>query len=158
MKYAELFKEGMTVEEFNQAIEKTVQSETDKVRTDYTKQIKDLEVKLPKEKSQSEIELEERIKNVEKKEREFKLIEKLEEKKLPKGLSKFIAVGDDELESIGDELGKILSSIISDNSFKPTGHKKTETVITKEQFKQYGYTQREKFATEHPELFEQYTK
>lgn len=158
MKYADLFKEGMTAEEFSQAIEKTVQSETDKVRTEYSKQIKELEGKLPKEKSQSEIELEERIKAVEKKEREFKLIEKLEEKQLPKGLSKYIAVGDDELDSIGDELGKILSSIISDNSYKPSGHKKTETVTTKEQFKQMGYTQREKFATEHPELFEQYTK
>ncbi|MDW7662710.1 MAG: hypothetical protein SCL54_14980 [Bacillota bacterium] len=158
MKYAELFKEGMTVEEFNQAIEKTVQSESDRVRTEYTKQIKELEGKLPVEKSQTEIELEERIKKVEKKEREFKLIEKLEEKKLPKGLSKFIAVGDDELESIGDELGKILSGIITDNSFKPTGHKKTENVTTKEQFKQMGYTQREKFATDNPELFEQYTK
>lgn len=158
MKYAELFKEGMTVEEFNLIIEKSVQSEADRVRTDYSKQIKELETKVPKTKTQEEIDLEERIKSVEKKEREFKLIEKLEEKQLPKQLSKFIAVGDDELDSIGDELGAILSNIITNNSFKPTGHRKTETTVTREEFKKYNYTQRVDFSEKHPELYKQYTE
>ncbi len=157
MKYADLFKEGMSVEEFNEAIERVVQSETDRVRTDYSRQIKELEEKIPQEKSPIEIELDERLKVIEKKEREYRLIEKLEEKQLPRGLSKYLAVGDDEIESIGDELGKILSNIITDNSYKPMGHKKTESVVTKEQFKQMGYSQREKFAEEHPELYQQYS-
>ena len=65
------FKENMTQEEFEQAIElakeglfgeeelnRRVQSETDKVRTQYVQKIKDLEGKLPVEKSEQELALE----------------------------------------------------------------------------------------------------
>ena len=65
------WKENLSQEEFEQAIalakeglfgeeelNKRVQSETDKVRTQYVQKIKDLEAKLPVEKSEQELALE----------------------------------------------------------------------------------------------------
>ena len=43
-------------------VKKLIQSETDRVRTEYSKQIKELEQYKPKEKSQAEIDLENRLK------------------------------------------------------------------------------------------------
>jgi hypothetical protein len=114
------WKENMSKEEFEQAIaqareglfgeeelNKRVQSETDKVRTQYVKQIKDLEGKLPVEKSEQELALEV-------KERELKQLEKsltvksvLQKNNLPENLAKYLDFEDaNEFES---ELSEIIN-------------------------------------------------
>ncbi|WP_373845618.1 DUF4355 domain-containing protein, partial [Clostridium sp.] len=87
-----------------------LQSETDRVRTEYTKKIKDMENKIkeltPVEKTPEQIELEQRIKALEdkekeisKKELELKVSETLENNGLPKQLSKYLNLGTDDVES-----------------------------------------------------------
>lgn len=158
MKFQDLFKEGMTVEEFNEVVEKVVQSETDRVRTEYSTKIKEIETKIPQDKTEEEIALEQRIKAVEEKEKQYKLIDILEQKKLPRELSKYLSVNEEQFDTFGDELASVLGNLTKDNTFTPSNHRKTETVVTKDKFKTMSYMEREKFSNDHPELYQEYTK
>ena len=61
-------------------VQKMIQSETDKVRTEYSKQLKTVNEELskykPEPKSESELALEEKIKELENKENELNAIER----------------------------------------------------------------------------------
>lgn len=87
-------------------VSKYVQSETDKVRTDYSAKLKTANDEIarlkPVEKSDAEKALEERISALESKEKELAnkeksmtLASKLKEKELPEGLAQFLNVGED---------------------------------------------------------------
>lgn len=141
-------------------LEKFVQSETDKVRTKYTQQIKDLEQYKPKEKTDHEKQLEERLNQLEAKEqalqakeRQYKIQDTLSQNGLPKDLAKYISVnGDDEIETITDELGSILNQHLMNNSYKPKDRKKNYG-MTKDDFKKLSYVEREKLFENSPELY-----
>ena len=62
-------KELNLTEEQLQGVQKILQSETDKVRTEYSKKIKDLESKLPKEMTPEEKAFNERVKALEEREK-----------------------------------------------------------------------------------------
>ncbi len=156
-KYFELYKEGLSQEEFKQIIEKVAQASGDKIRTEYTTKIKELESQIPQSKSQQEIEFEERVKAIESKEKEFKLIETLQANELPTGLAKYLK-GSEDLETFGKEFGQALNDYVLNGGFKPSTHKKTETTITKDKFKQMTYQQRVEFAESNPELFKEFSK
>lgn len=68
----ELNIEGLTQEQID-AVQKLVQSHEDRIRTDYSKKLKDVQTELdqykPKEKSDAEKALEDRIANLEAKEK-----------------------------------------------------------------------------------------
>lgn len=157
MKYQEFYQEQMTVESFNETIEKIVQSETDKVRTKYSNDIKDLQSKLPKEKTEQEIEFETRLKDLEAKESEYKLKDTLTNLGLPMQLANFLK-GSDDLETFGKEFADILNQHVLNSGYKPSNHKSTETTITKEQFKKMNYSEREKLFETNPELYKALTK
>jgi hypothetical protein len=151
-KYSEMYKESMTKEEFDSVIQKVSQSSSDVVRTEYSGKIKELETKIPKEKSPEEMALEERMNLIVEKEKQFKLIDVLESNQLPKSLAKYLKDSED-LETTIKELSEIFSQSTLNNSFKPNGHKQTETTLNKSQILKMGYLEREKFAKENPTLY-----
>ena len=141
------FKENMTKEEFDKAI----QSAEDTVRTDYVKKLKALEDKLPPQKTDKELELETKEKELLAKEREYKIKDMLEQNKLPTGLSKFISAED--VDTAGTEISTILNEYLLNNSHKPTKHNNGGDTVTKEQFKSMNYSERAKLEQTNPELY-----
>jgi hypothetical protein len=158
--------EGLTDEQIA-SITKIVQSETDKVRTDYSGRLKAANDEIakfkPAEKSEQERALEERIKKIEEKEQQLNakekqntIAEKLKEKGLPVELSSFISIGDDidsDVEKVATTLGKYFLN----SNYKPEGHANSKG-ITKEQFAKMSYIERAKLYEENPELYKMLSK
>lgn len=158
--------EGLTEEQIA-SITKIVQSETDKVRTDYSGRLKAANDQIakfkPAEKSEQERALEERIKKIEEKEQQLNakerqntIAEKLKEKGLPVELSSFVSIGDDidsDVEKVATTLGKYFLN----GNFKPEGHANSKE-LTKEQFSKMSYLERAKLYKENPELYKMLSK
>jgi len=133
-------------EEQLKGVQAILQSEGDKIRTSYSQKIKDLEGKLPKTLTDEEKTLAEKSKVLEDKEKELNKRERLvkvestlESKGLNKELSKYLNLDTDDLETYLEEVVKTMESQVN---FKPTGHKSGGTKVTKEDFKNMGYTDR----------------
>lgn len=158
----------MTLEELGlskdqlEVIDKAIQSEGDKVRTKYSKEMSELKIQLetlkPTEKSEVEIALEKRQKDLELKEQEiankekaYSLKEKLASNGLPSELAKYLTVGDD-VDSTIEELGGTLNNYFLNSGYKPNNHSKSEG-ITKDQFSKMSYGERSKLFDTNPELF-----
>ena len=146
-------------------LQKKVQSAEDRVRTEYSKKVKELEQELkglkPKEKTEAEIELEERIKALEdkekelqKKELELKVSKTLENNGLPSQLAKYLnTTGVEDVESYLGEIKEVLNKHLVDNSFKPKDHAGNKTSITKEQFKKMSLIQKQELYKENEALY-----
>ena len=148
-------------------VQKYVQSETDKVRTDYSQKLKTVNEELaqykPKEKSDAEKALEDRITALENREKELAnkekamtIANKLKEKELPEGLAKYLSVGDDVDKAI-DEVGALFGNYFLNGSNKPSNHT-TNKGITKKDFQKMGYMERTKLFQENPSLYEALNK
>ncbi|PJI07665.1 MULTISPECIES: hypothetical protein [Clostridium] len=157
-----------TEEEVKNLLNAKVQSETDKVRTEYSKKLKTTEDELnkykPKEKSQAEIELENRLKvledkekEVSKKERLLNISDELEKQGLPKQLNKYLLEVKDTATEI-NSLKEIFNNAKLDNSFKPQSHASTKDSITKEQFLKMGYTDRLNLFKSNKDLYDRLSK
>lgn len=144
-------------------VEKLLQSETDKVRTEYSQKLKTVNEELnqykPKEKSDSEKALEERIAKLEAREKELAnkekamtIANKLKDKGIPTELAQYLSVGDDVDKTI-DEVGALFGNYFLNGSNKPSNHT-TNKGITKEDFKKMSYMERSKLFQENPQLFE----
>lgn len=155
-------KELNLTDEQMEVINKTIQSETDKVRTDYSAKLRNVNEELskykPAEKSDAEKLLEEKQKELELKEKElankelsYTVKEKLSAKGLPSELAKYINIGDD-VDTTIEELGGTLNNYFLNGTYKPTKHNKNEG-LTKEQFKKMGYLERAKLLETQPELY-----
>lgn len=96
--------EGLSDEQ----LQKLIQSAEDKVRTKYSKQIKELESKLA--------EFEEKTKEYEQKEKYYKTKEVLEEHNIPSQLAKWINIDIENKEEI-EELKKVFEN--KDTGYKP---------------------------------------
>ena len=143
------------------AVKKYVQSETDKVRTDYSTKLKTANDELnkykPKEKSEQEKTLDERTKSLDEREqaiaereKSLELTKKLSEKGLPADLAKYLNTDDDEaLTSI--------SNLLLSGGNVPKSHPKNNG-ISKEQFKNMNYIQKAKLYAENPELYKSLSK
>lgn len=154
--------QGLTEEQIA-LVEKLVQSETDKVRTDYSAKLKSANEELaqykPKEKSDSEKALEERIsaleereKEIANKERAMTIAAKLKAKNIPEGLAEYLNLGED-LDSEIEKVGTTLGNYFLENSDKPTGHN-THQGITKADFKNMSYSERAKLFQENNQLYQ----
>lgn len=163
----------MNIEELNLSdetkaqVEKLIQSETDRVRTEYSQKLKTVNEELnqykPKEKSESEKALEERIAKLEAKEKELAnkekamtIANKLKEKELPEGLAQYLSVGDDVDKTI-DEVGALFGNYFLNGSNKPSNHN-TNKGITKKDFQKMSYMERTKLFQENPTLYEALNK
>lgn len=144
-------------------VQKLLQSHEDRIRTDYSKKLKDAETELakykPKEQTDAEKALEKRIAALEAKEQELAnkekamtIAEKLKSKELPEDLAKFLNVTDD-IDSTIDEVSKMFGGYFLDNTNKPTNHN-TNKGISKAEFKKMSYAQRAKIYQENPQLYE----
>ncbi len=159
MKLEEL--QGFSEEQLEQ-IKKVIQSETDRVRTDYTQQLKDLEQYKPIEKSQAELDIEARLKAIEDREKaiatkeaEEQFTTKFKEKGLPLQLAKYFnKQGVEDVETYLDEVSGVFNELQLNSSFKPSEHKSNKDVITKDQFKSMGYSDRVKLMETNRPLYD----
>ena len=160
-------KELNLTDETKAQVEKLIQSETDRVRTEYSQKLKTVNEELsqykPKEKSDSEKALEERIAKLEAREKELAnkeqsmtLASKLKEKNLPTDLAKYLNVGEDMDKTI-DEVGALFGNYFLDGSNVPSNHNGNKG-ITKKDFQKMGYAERAKLYNENPALFEALSK
>ena len=156
--------QGLTEEQIAD-IQKVIQGAEDRIRTEKTLKIKELEEELktykPIEKSDAEKALEARIAELEARENEIKAQErqaelqnKLKEKGLDVQLLKFLNVGEDA-DTFLDEFANVFNAQLLDGSYKPSGHKGASSNITKEQFKNMGYLERVALQENNPSLYAQ---
>ena len=136
-------------EKLNSAVDKTIQSENDKIRTDYSKKVRELEKFKPIEQSAEQIEL-------------ATLKKELADTKFQKSLKDI---------GVDDSIAKYLSSDIDLDEFsevyKGFAQTKKDFIpnknmgdggITKEQFKGMGISERTKLYETNPELYNQLSK
>ena len=156
--------EGLITDE---QLQKSIQSETDKVRTEYSKKVKVLEEELqglkPMQKTEQEIELENKLKEMQDKERElqqkeryFKTVEVLEQHNIPPTLAKFINIDIDNAEEI-ENFKNTFNQTLMSSGYKPSGHKSNEG-ITKEDFAGMSYSERLELFKTNPDLFNKLSK
>lgn len=149
-------------EEQMAGVQKLIQSETDKVRTDYSKKLKSVNEELskyrPVEKTETEKALEERIKAIEEKEAQLDAMErsnritfKLKEKGLPEELAQYLSVGED-IDADVEKVGVALSNYFLNSNYKPDSHASNKG-ITKEQFSRMSYMERAELYKKSPELY-----
>jgi hypothetical protein len=163
----------MTIEELGlseeqlSGVNKLIQSAEDRVRTDYSKRLKDVNDELaqykPKPKSDTEKALEERIASLEAKEQELAnkeramtIADKLKEKGLPSELAQYLNVGEDVDASI-ESVGAAIGNYFLDGTNKPTNHT-TNRGLTKQDFKRMSYAERAKLYAENPQLYQALNK
>ena len=143
-------------------VQKLLQSHEDRIRTDYSQKLKDANTELmkykPIEKSDAEKNLEERIANLEAKEKDIAAKEKamtiaskLKEKGLPTELAQYLNVGDD-IDATIEKVGATMGGYFLNNGNKPTDHR-TNKGITKSDFAKMSYSERAKLFQENPELY-----
>ncbi|NFQ02754.1 DUF4355 domain-containing protein [Clostridium sporogenes] len=157
----EIEKETKTFTE--EDLNKKIQSAEDRVRTEYSKKLKQMEEELeelrPKEKSQSELDMEARVqaleqkeKEVAKKELELNVTNKLQEQGLPSQLSKYL-VGVEDVETEINSLKEIFNNNALNNSFKPQKHNNSKEKISKEDFNKMTLLERQKLYETNQELY-----
>lgn len=148
-------------------LKKVVQGAEDTVRTEYSKKIKELEKKLPKEKSPEELSLEERLKALEDREIELTKREKkanvgnmLKDKGLNDKLSNYLNVdGVEDLETYINEIVDVVNAQAKGKSnYNPKGHKSSNSVITKDQFKKMSLLEKQKLYETDKETYLALTK
>lgn len=128
-----------------------LQSEGDKIRTKYSKEINDLKAKLPKEKDAETIAYEKEKADFKREKAQFELSKQLSDKGLNAELSKYLNTdGVEDLETYINDLGKLLGV----KDFVPNmGHNNGAGNITKEQFSKMNYMERQKLYTENKDLY-----
>ena len=136
-------------------LDKRIQSAEDKLRTKYSKQIKDLEKKIqdakPVEKSEQEKDYETRLAALEAREKAQTLNEALDAKGIDRSMAKFLNT-DVNVDDLATAIDALVVNRNRKNSFVPTGHKAGET-ITKEEFKKMNMDEKERLFNESPELY-----
>ena len=148
-------------------VQRYVQSHEDRIRTDYSKRLKDVNDELakykPVEKSETEKALEARLsaleareKEIANKEKAMTIANKLKEKEIPTELAKYLNVGED-IDATIEELGTVFGNYFLGGSNKPSNHN-TNKGITKEDFKKMSYSERAKLYSENPTLYQALNK
>lgn len=165
-KTKEGFKDFVSKEDLN----KSIQRECDKIRTNYSKKLKDANDELnkykPVEKSPEQVEMEKRLKVLEDKEKEvakkekvLNVSNKLKEQGLPEQLAKYLSgVEDDKVETEIGSLKELFNNAQINNGFKPEQHKSKEDSITKEQFQKMGVMDRMNLFKTNEELYKKLSK
>lgn len=146
-------------------LKKVIQGAEDTVRTEYSKKLKELEKKLPKEKSPEELSLEERLKALEDRDKELSKRERklnaegiLKDKGLDTKLSKYLSLdGVEDLETYINEVAEVIGKQSKVN-YNPKGHKSSNSVITKDQFKKMSLMEKQKLYETDKETYLALTK
>ena len=137
-------------EEQTKAIETLIQSESDKIRTKYVKELDAVKAQLS-EFSNKQEEVEQLRKSLEAERQKLELSKKLKERNLPAELGDYLTLGDD-VDSSLDTIAKAITDYSMDNVDSPKTHTRAATV-TKEDFRQMSFLQRLKIKQENPALY-----
>ena len=140
-------------------LDKKIQSETDKVRTKYSEQIKELEAKVkeltPVQKSEAELDLEKRLAAVEAREKAATLNESLKANGISNEMAKYLK-DDVDVSALAETFKKIVGTAVderlTEDGFVPTGHK-SGNPLTKEDFKKMNMSEKERLYAENPDLY-----
>lgn len=136
----ELTELNLTEEQLT-GVQNILQSEGDKIRTKYNKQIKELESKIPKEKDAETLTYEKEKADFEREKAQFNLSKTLESNGLNSELAKYLNVGEGvDLESYIQELTNVIGKQET-QTFKPSSHANNGG-ISKEQFAKMNYSER----------------
>jgi hypothetical protein len=129
---------------------KAIQSAEDKLRTSYSAKIKELEAKLPHEKTDAEKDYEQRLAALEAKEKKMALQESLANKKLDNSFAEYLR-DDVDVDKFGTVIDNLVNTRLAATGFKPNGH--TNNVgISKDQWAKMSYSQKQEFYNSNPEL------
>ena len=142
--------------------DKAIQSAEDKIRGHYSKEIKDLKDKIkeltPVEKSQAEIDLENRIAALEESERivasqkkRLEFQENLTNKGLDKSLVDFLKE-DTDIDALVSVVDGIVKSRMKSTGYVPSEHS-SDDKITPEEFNKMSYSQKLNVMQSQPELY-----
>lgn len=142
--------------------DKAIQSAENRVRGKYSKQLKDLEAKVkelsPVEKTQAEIDVENRLaaleaseKAVAERERKIAVQEKLSANGLDKTLADFLK-DDTDVDKLSTLIDDIVKSKMKSNGYVPSDHS-SDDKVTPEEFAKWTYSQKAEFAEKHPESY-----
>lgn len=142
--------------------DKAIQSAEDKLRGKYSKEIKELKDKIqeltPVQKSQAEIDLENRIaaleeseRNIAVQKRRLDVQENLSNKGVDKALVDYLK-DDADVDALVNIIDGIVKSRMKSNGYVPTEHSSDEKV-TPEEFKKMTYSQKLELSERSPELF-----
>jgi len=138
--------------------DKSIQSAEDRLRTKYSKQIKEMEEKItaltPKEKSENELALEKRLAEVESKERRLNLIDTLVSKNIDKGMVDFLK-DDADVESFEKLISSMVNKRLADSGYRPVNHQNNES-ISEDAWKKMSYSEKTNFYNANPELAKQF--
>lgn len=143
-------------------IKQVVQGECDALRTDYSKKIKDLEQYKPKEKTQQELDIEARLKALEDREKAIadkeyndKFTTTLKNKGVSEQLAKyFVKQGVEDIDTYCNEISSVFNELKLNSNFTGAEHKANKDIITKEQFKEMGYSDRLKLMETNKALYD----
>ena len=147
-------------------VTKKIQSAEDKLRTKYSKEIKELKAKIEElspTKTEAELEIERRLADLEKSQAEVnaqKQFLELQNTLKGKGIDEKIATylkDDVDVEEFSTTFNSILSDKAKAKGFVPTEHP-TGDNITVEQFKAMSYDKRVELYTKNPTLYEKLSK
>ena len=149
----ELTELNLTEEQLT-GVQNILQSEGDKIRTKYSKEIAELKSKIPVEKSKEEIAREKEYADFKREKAEFELQKALTNKGLNGELAKYLkGIGEGEdLETYLTGLNEILGK--NRNNFVPNSHATQNNNITKEDFKKMNYSQRVNLYNSNKELYD----
>ena len=142
--------------------DKAIKNAEDKVKAELSKQIHDLEAKVkelsPVEKTQAEIDVENRLAALEasekalaERERKIAVQEKLSANGLDKEMSDYLK-DDADVDKLSSLIDKVISLKMKANGYKPVDHSSGDKV-TPEEFKKWTYSQKAEFAQKHPEAY-----
>lgn len=133
---------------------KAIQSAEDKLRTKYSIDIKALNDKIteltPKQKSDAELDYENRSKALEAREKKIALLEKLNTKNIDSSIADFLK-DDVDIDGFNTVIENLVNSRIEKTGYKPTGHTNNES-ISKEKWQKMNYSQKQEFYNSNPEL------
>lgn len=149
----------MSQEDFN----KKIQGEADRVRTEYSKKVKELEAKIkeltPIQKTEAEIDFENRLATLEAKEKKMALLDSLSANGISHEFADYFK-SDVDVEAFSKIYKSVIDSEVQKkvqaNGYVPDGHK-SGTSVTKDDFAKMDMTQKEQLFTENPELYKTLT-
>ena len=140
-------------------LDKKIQSETDKVRTKYSEQIKELEAKVkeltPVQKSEAELDYEKRLAALEAREKAATLNDSLKANGISNEIAKYLK-DDVDVSALAETFKKIVGTAVderlTEDGFVPTSHK-SGNPLTKDDFKKMNMSEKERLYHENPDLY-----
>lgn len=148
-------------------VNRKIQSAEDKLRTSYSKQIKDLQEQIkklsPVQKSESEIAIENRLAELEKAQEEvnaqkafLSLQDTLQGKGIDKALATFLKA-DVDVDAFVTAFNNAMKEVTKDKGYVPDSHNAGDK-ITAEEFRNWSYDQRAELYTKNPTLYQKLVK